>query len=50
MFWTANAAQAAGRNNSELIREARREMAQFAKEQKEFLARQKLLKEQKQKP
>jgi len=48
MFWTANAAQAAGRNNSQLILEARREMAQFAKEQKEFLKQQKLLKEQKQ--
>lgn len=47
MFWTANAAQAAGRNNSQLREEARREMAQFAKEQKEFLKQQKLLKEQK---
>lgn len=43
MFWTANAAQAAGRRDSELLREARRDMWLFQKEQQEFLARQKKL-------
>lgn len=50
MFWTANAAQAAGRRDSQLLDEARRDMWLFQKEQKEFIKQQKLLKEQKQKP
>ena len=40
MFWTANAAQAAGRNNSQLRWEAEKEMAEFRREQSIFLKRQ----------
>lgn len=40
MFWTANAAQSAGRSNSQLRWEAEKEMAEFRREQSIFLKRQ----------